>query len=291
MKWSYDKCKAYALTCETKNEFRNKYHGAMKYSKKHGFFEEICSHMHILRNNWTKEKCQEEALKYNYRKDFFKYSNDAYTYAIRHNFLDDICNHMKILRKKNGYWTKENCQEEALKYNSKKDFMNNSSSAYVLSLRNNWTNEICTHMDIVGNRYKKCIYVWKFEDNSAYIGLTYNMKERIRQHKKDIKSSVFKQLKLYNGVCKQLTDYIDVELSKIEEENFLNIYKENGWFILNKAKTGTVGSGIRKWTFDNLKNEALKYSRKIDFKKNSGVAYDTAIKKHIINDICFHMIK
>jgi hypothetical protein len=45
-----------------------------------------------------------------------------------------------------------------------------------------------------------------------------------------------------------------------------------------------------KWTYNSCKEVALKYSRKVDFKKNSGVAYDTVIKRKIINDICSHMI-
>jgi predicted GIY-YIG superfamily endonuclease len=289
IKWNYEKCKQAALMCKTKNEFKKKFYGAVKFSKKNNFFNEIISHMKIIKKEWTKEKCYEEALKYTYKKDFFKYSNDAYTYANRHKFLNEICEHMKVLRKQNGYWTKENCQEEALKYTYKKDFIKNSNSCYNISCENGWIDEICIHMIEVGNRYKRCIYVWEFEDNYAYIGLTYNFKERIRQHKKDKSSSVFKHLKICNGVCKQLTEYLDVELSKEKEKDFLIFYKEKNWNILNIAKTGCVGSGIRKWDYENLKKEALKYNRKIDFKKNSQVAYDTAIKRKIIDKICSHM--
>lgn len=43
-------------------------------------------------------------------------------------------------------WTKEKCQKEAIKYNTRKEFANNSNSAYRSSLRNNWLNNICKHM-------------------------------------------------------------------------------------------------------------------------------------------------
>jgi hypothetical protein len=46
----------------------------------------------------------------------------------------------------NGYWTKERCHEEALKFKYKIDFRNNSASAYVISRKNDWLDEICNHM-------------------------------------------------------------------------------------------------------------------------------------------------
>jgi hypothetical protein len=48
-------------------------------------------------------------------------------------------------RKPVGYWTKEKCQEEALKYKTKKEFQKNSS-AYGISAKNKWINEVCSHM-------------------------------------------------------------------------------------------------------------------------------------------------
>ena len=44
--------------------------------------------------------------------------------------------------KPKGYWTYENCKNEALKYNNKKDFYTLSSSAYGASIRNNWLENI-----------------------------------------------------------------------------------------------------------------------------------------------------
>lgn len=49
-------------------------------------------------------------------------------------------------RKPRNYWTYEKCKEESLKYDNRKDFKENSSSAYNTSLKNNWLNDICKHM-------------------------------------------------------------------------------------------------------------------------------------------------
>lgn len=48
------------------------------------------------------------------------------------------------MRKKlpNGYWTKEKCHVEALKFKYKIEFLKNSASAYVISRKNSWLDEI-----------------------------------------------------------------------------------------------------------------------------------------------------
>lgn len=47
------------------------------------------------------------------------------------------------------YWSKERCLEEALKYKTRKEFSDNSSSAYTLCLKKKWIEEACSHMKIV----------------------------------------------------------------------------------------------------------------------------------------------
>ena len=42
---------------------------------------------------------------------------------------------------------------------------------------------------------KRLIYVYEFSDNSCYIGLTYNIKNRNRQHLESNKSPVFNYIK------------------------------------------------------------------------------------------------
>lgn len=50
-------------------------------------------------------------------------------------------------RKSPKYWNdKERCHKEALKYNYRSDFHLKSTSAYLSSVRNNWLDEVCSHM-------------------------------------------------------------------------------------------------------------------------------------------------
>lgn len=89
---------------------------------------------------------------------------------------------------------------------------------------------------------------------------------------------------------KQLTDYINVENAKIEEQNYIFDYKKNGWKILNKAKAGAIGGNIIKWTYEKCKNEALKYNNRTEYFKNS-TSYYAASRNGWLKEICSHMKK
>ena len=90
---------------------------------------------------WTKEKCAEEALKYKTKNELYRNSSGAYMSMFNNNWLDELCPHMKT-KMPNGYWTKEKCAEEALKYDKKSEFQAKSGSAYCASRVGGWLNEM-----------------------------------------------------------------------------------------------------------------------------------------------------
>lgn len=245
-------------------------------------------------NIWNFETCKIEALKYNTKTDFSLKSGGAYNASIKNGWLNDITEHMIAFRKPNKYWTFEMCQNEALKYNTKIEFRNNSSSAYQIAQKKKFLNKICEHMALLGNLHKKIIYSYEFSDNYVYVGLTYNIHKRNSEHLTDIKSPVYKHMIKYNifPTKKILTDnFVDINEAKQLEYYWYNRYKADGWNLLNKAKTGALGGNNIYWTFEKCKVEALKYSTKYEFQKNSGSAYNSALKNNWLNIITTHMIK
>jgi len=197
------------------------------------------------------------------------------------------------MRKPAGYWNKEKCQEIALKYKYKKDFIKNDINAYNAAHRLKYLDDICDHMIEIGNLKRRCIYSFEFDDNSVYVGLTLNINERKTDHLCREKSSVFKYLdkNKNNFIFKQLTDYLPINEAKDMEGKYVNQYKEKGWKILNKVKTGGVGGNTLYWTYKKCKEEALKYKNKSSFNKKSRGAYSSASKNKWLNDICSHMIE
>lgn len=239
---------------------------------------------------WTKERCFEKALTYSTIGEFRKSYDGAYTKARRKGWLKEICLHMILSQKPSGYWTKERCTKEASKYDTKKDFIKNNSSAYVISCKNRWIDDICFHMKILGSMVKRLIYAYEFSDNYVYIGLTYDLEKRDSRHKKDKKSKVYKHIEAtgLTPVLKQRSELIDVERAKILEGEILMEYQALNWMILNKAKTGGIG-GHLKWTRGKCIKEALKYKTKKEFRLKNQSAYNSAIKNKWLDDICSHM--
>lgn len=198
------------------------------------------------------------------------------------------------MRKCNGYWSKEKCKEIAVLYSSRSEFNKKDGSAYVISRKNGWLDEICNHMIIVGNRMKRCIYAIEFLDNYVYIGLSYNAEKRFNDHLKDEihnNSIVLKHFKEigHKPILKKLTDYVDVnEASKMEIIK-KDLYENNGWSILNRAKCGGTGGSKLKWNKEECIKEALKYNNRVEFWKKSGSACNSALANNWLNEICSHM--
>lgn len=112
---------------------------------------------------WTLDILTAEALKYETKRQFELNNRRAYQAATSYKVIDEICSHMISSRKPSGYWTKERCAEEALKYTSQRQFRENSSAAYDAVFRYGWIKELCSH------------YVWKHnrvKDNNS--GKIYN---------------------------------------------------------------------------------------------------------------------
>lgn len=187
-------------------------------------------------------------------------------------------------------WSLSKCKEEALKYKNKTDFQRCSSGAYSAAKRNKWLQEITSDYEILGNSDKRFIYAYEFSDNSAYIGLTYNINKRKINHLRE--GTVFNyslETKIV-PVFKQLTsESVVVEKAKELENFYLEQYASKGWVILNKAKTGGLGGNTIKWNYKACKNEAFKYETRNEFKINSKGAYESAAKNGWRSDICSHM--
>ena len=291
--WNKEKCQELALQCETRTSFHKKYPTGYNTSNKNGWLNEICSHMIVTKKPkgyWTKEKCHQEALKYKTKTEFRKYCCGAYRSSLYNNWLD-VFSHMNPLHKPKGYWTKEKCHQEALKYKTRTEFKNNTSSAYSIAYNNGWLDEICSQMEIIGNRYTRCIYVYEFKDNHAYVGLTYNLRKRNNSHLRKGCSPVYQHIengcKEYNLV--QLTDYIPVKDAQKLEKKYLNKYRKEEWDILNKATPGSIGGTYYIWTYESVKEEALKYKSRVEFIKNASGAHDYAYTRNIMDDVCSHM--
>ncbi|WP_045213200.1 GIY-YIG nuclease family protein [Desulfonatronovibrio magnus] len=148
-------------------------------------------------------------------------------------------------------WDFNKCLEEALEYEARKDFKENSSSAYGSALRNNWLDEICIHMDRLQNPKN-------FWDEGKCEQEALKFKSRTEFHRKSGSAySAASKLGILDRLCSHMN-------------------KKEPWRI---------------WTKEKCKIEALKYRAKSDFKKGSSAAHSAAVKGGFLDDICSHMTK
>jgi predicted GIY-YIG superfamily endonuclease len=174
--------------------------------------------------------------------------------------------------KHRGYWTRERCIETVSRYKTKKDLYTNDKSAYVTITRNKWF-DIIDHLEVSKNDlFKRLIYSYEFEDKYFYVGLTYNINNRNKQHMN--RGSVSEHIGKTGLIPKLIikTDMVSIEESIRLEEVILNEYISKGWFVLNKAKTGSTG-GFSSLNLDKLINEIKKYEKLSDFIKMSPKYY------------------
>ena len=204
---------------------------------------------------WDFENVQEEALKYKTRNEFRKRSGGAYDSAIRNGWLDEVCSHMVLEKGDPGYWVIfENVREEALMYETRREFKKRSRGAYLSACKNGWLDMVCSHMKL-----KK--------GNPGYWVIFENVREQALKHKT---RNEFR--KRSRGAYKSAV--------------------KNGWLdevcshmVLEKGDRGY-------WDiFENVQEEALKYKTKREFYKESRGAYNSARRNGWLDIVCSHMGK
>jgi hypothetical protein len=146
--WTKDRCREEALRYKTRSELKKNNILAYRHIRSNMWCKDLFSHMKKIpkRTIWTKERCREEALKFTTISEFKSGNSSAYNVAYKNKWLNEICNHFESKEKPKGYWTKEKCGEEALKYESRVDFYKGSMGVYSKSRKNKWLDEICQHM-------------------------------------------------------------------------------------------------------------------------------------------------
>jgi hypothetical protein len=228
-----------------------------------------------LHTQWNDEMGKDDVKKYDNKKlsDFRNDNRNLHSYIQKkgRDYYDDATKNM--IKSTNRY-TDDELRQEALKYNTKKDFKLGSPSHYISSKERNYTknletgeyrgtsdfyHDITSHMVPAGNNLsKRMIYAHEFYNENgkpvaAYVGLTNDSDVRYKEHmsgvnrlNKEIITPVTKFIinnPTFKHVYKKLSDYVSsLDAVKLEHEWETN-YKNEGWVMLNVAKSGSLGGG------------------------------------------------
>jgi hypothetical protein len=289
--WTKKKCQEEALKYQSKIDFLKYSCSAYSAAYKNEWLDEICSHIKENRktpNYWTFEKCKEEVLKYKSFPELRLNNSTVYKLIFKNKWIN-LCKHFIRDKKQNKFWTFEKCKEEALKYTLRTEFYKKSGSAYNKATKNKWLDDICKHMDIVGDTFHRCLYIWFFDDKSIYIGITHNFKNRKNNHINNKNSKVYNKLKTNIGICIQMTSYLDVNIITDLEKYYINKYVKY-FSILNKSLGGEIGClGLTKYSKIDCYNITKNCNTIQELKIKHSALYYTAYRMGWIPEICPHM--
>jgi hypothetical protein len=148
--WTLEKCKEEVTKFKSKSEWRSKSGSSYTIALKNGWIDECCPHIkNLIKPNgyWNLDTCKQEALKYPSKELWHKNGHGSYAVACQNKWVEECVSHMVEVKKPNGYWTKERCHAEALKYKTRGTFKVNSSIPYDRSIDRGWLDEVCSHME------------------------------------------------------------------------------------------------------------------------------------------------
>ncbi|GEM_PF-430402 len=283
--WNEQTCREEAMKYKSKVEFHDGASRAYALAWEKGWLESYdwFQRPENYNKKWNEETCREEAKKYNSRTEFCRESSGAYEVANQHGWLDSY-DWFEKYSKPNGYWDRNTCREEALKYKSLSEFRKQCSSAYTIAWRNGWL-ENYNWLEVKKGKWN--------EESCREEAMKYKtLKDFSKGSKGAYKVAYIKGwLKTYDWLEKQKKrNYWNQETCREEAlkyntlQEFRNaaarayvLAKENGWLdSYDWLERTSVPKGY--WNEQTCREEALKYKSRVAFSNGSGGAYEVARK-------------
>lgn len=187
-----------------------------------------------------------------------------------------------------GYWNEETIRAVSINYDERTKFKNGDYAAYRAAYKRGLLDKVCSHMARAGDRKNRYVYeIVCHIKKVAYVGLTTNPTTRRKQHaSRKIITDVFGPLIPFRTVTGLISSEEAARLEIIAVWHYQHVM---GYRVLNIAKAGGTGGGIKYWTKARCAREALKYEARSHFMKGSPGAYDSARSQGILDEICTHM--
>lgn len=272
---TFEDCKYYSDKCKTRVEFHRDHLAHYSMAKKNNWLDKLIP-IEIITSKVC-SKCKKE-------KPIYKFHNTKGNKVTGKMSICMDC--AKIMSEKqlkeHTRIPYDKCKVKAEKCKSRKEFALKYSKYYTSSRLNKWLDDF-----FPATKYerKRVIYSYVFPDNSVYIGLTCQPKQRHHQHMTTENSTVFQYMNrtLQIPEWNILTDFVDQNESKKLEGYYLNRYKKRGYSILNKAKTGCIGGGILTVTIDKSIEFAKQCKTRTEMCKKHRRYYDLLLSEGLID--------
>lgn len=297
-KWTKEKCIQAAKECKTKSVFAAKYNGAYVLSRHRGWMEEISQYFTPVGSKYDRciYACEFSdnyvyvGLTYNLERRKAEHLRNSDSAVYKHiqetgieptfkqiteyiDFRDASKKEGIILQeyKKKGWMSLNKCPTGGLGGNTIFD-------------DKTLTTEICVNR---GRKYKSLNMFKK------HCPLFYEYLEK--NNELDELTTYYNSLPKYtppHTITKELAIKICQQYDTIKEFSSKHPYIYA--FMLKNNLQKEIRQGKRilqrdKWTFEDAKNEALKYKSKKEFKENANGCYQVSLRRGWISEICQHM--
>lgn len=202
-------------------------------------------------------------------------------------------------------WTYEICKSIAENYKYLYDFCMENKKCYEKCKKNGWLSDFTwLKKKVDDNELCRLVYVYEFNNNVAYVGLTNDLKRRHNQHMGNKSMFGVQENDAVYRYCtdnaipfvepKILEDKLSINEARKKEREWINFYKKHGWYMLNKTNGGEIGGCCLKSSKVNDKefilSEAKKYKSMAEIRKKNRTLYNRIYKQNL-NAICFPYVK
>ena len=292
--WDYERCYEEAKKYKSKGEFGKGNRTAYNRARSNNWLTDYTWFKSDAKpaGYWTYKRCYEEAIKYKSIKEFREQSGYVYKLTCQNGWIKDY-----TWLKEKFRWTYEACKEVAKQYKTKREFEKGHRGAYGAAREHGWLKDfewfVSNRVNVIDGKYDN-VYSYYFEDyNAIYIGRTIEPQRRDREHifkpKNDVVARFAKEHNCPVPPMYIIEENLTLEQGQDKEDYWINYYREQGYFVLNSARTGIgIGSlgaiGLGKWTKNSCFNAAKKYRSRNEFRKREVGAYTRALKQGWLKD-------
>ena len=269
-KWTLEALFKEALKYNSRGEFRQKSPSAYTVAHRDDVMEQICAHMQLHRRRKTNEEIQQDALKCRSKKEFYKKYRQSYAAAHRLRIIDKVCAHMPKRVNQSGQngpnfkYTNERLTEIASRYENRAAFRKANDGAYQIARNRGILEQICAHMPKHIDQSGKNNPSFKYTDeNMNEIASGYKTRTQFKKGNSSVYAIALKR-GILGKICSHMPKHVD--------------------------KSGE-NCATFKWTDKLIKDTALHYETRSEFKTPYSGAYKAARNRGILEQICSHMKK
>jgi len=234
----------------------------------------------MSKRKWTEEKIFESAAKEKHIFDWQKNESGAYWAAKKLGIFEKVTSHMTRKIRKNFYkkYTDNDVAVDALKYNTPKEWEENSTSIYNIASQRGLLKKVSSHMirQIVPKGY------WT-KENIAEIFIKFKSKsEWHKNHPSSYHAAIKLGLMNSEEIIRHFTKEKMIIYPKKKGEIFDPFFKK-------KITIQTIKKKVAKWSNEKIFFEAKKFKTIKEWRERSGSSYNFALRNGLVDEASKHM--